>query len=188
VHSLTIRYNSTGTTLPLTVPDMGLSPREWAHAVFTATNVPPTNRYGVPGALEVAAAYAREAQLAQLAHPPFGPGDVVHVGGYAVQCVAVDRRADAWGVGVPTFADPVELGAPDGPLMDVGMHLPPPDAIAYVEDNRDRLWTGKGAGEWRCLTDPAGRTAAGLWPVVWREHGPLVPLVPARVVGAVAAL
>ena len=169
----------------LSVPDMGLTPREWAEAVFTATNVPPTSRYGVPGALEVAAALERVGIEPGPSGGRFGVSDRLEVGGQTLTCVAVDNRGvDAWGLGTATFTEPQPLPSPLGPPMHVSAATPPPDAVAYVEDERDRLWTGRGAGEWRCLTDPAGRTAPLMWAGVWREHGPLTPLVPVRLVDA----
>ncbi len=77
-----------------------------------------------------------------------------------------------------TFSPGVPVPVPVGPCLYVSVRTPPPDGIAYAEDSRDRLWTGRGYGEWRCLTDPAGRTAAGGWERIWVEHGPLTPLVP----------
>jgi hypothetical protein len=38
----------------------------------------------------------------------------------------------------------------------------PPDEVAYVEDARDLLWTGKGLGNWQCLHAPgAGHDVMG---------------------------
>lgn len=180
---LTIRY-AEYSPIRITVPDMGLDPREWAMAVFAAARVPLTNQYGVPGALEVAAALAdmHTRDLGRVV-PALCEGDRVEAAGQVVRLLAVDHTGtDAWSLPVPTFApaEPV-APAPAGPVMYVSAQQPPPDVVAYAEDARDRLWTGKGAGMWRCLTDPAGRTDAGPWAMVWREHGPLVPLVAVQV-------
>jgi hypothetical protein len=176
--SLKLRY-AEAAALELAVPDMGLTEREWAQAAFVATGAPFSNRYGVPGALEVAVALESAGALAGPVRP-VGDGDRVEVGGKVLRCIAVDEhRVDAWGLGVPTFTEPQPVPVPRGPVMRVSGACPPPEAVAYCEDARDRLWTGKGGGEWRCLTDPAGRTAPLLWAGVWREHGPLTPLVQA---------
>jgi hypothetical protein len=175
---LNVRYTDRP-TLILAVPDMGLSPGEWARAVFTATHVPSTLNYGIPGALEVAAAIANTyADTTTPAVRPLAPGDVIEGAGRSVTCLTVTKRGDGWGVGDAAFSDPDVIDPPVGPRLHVGPLQPPPDAIAYAEDIRDRLWTGKGFGPWRCLTDPAGRTSPGMWAAVWREHGPLTPLVP----------
>lgn len=165
----------------IAVPDMGLSAREWAQAVFAATNIPFTTQYGVPGALEVAAALQRAGEPTSDSARRFGVGDRLEVSGQHLTCIAVDDRGvDAWGVGVPTFTDPEPVPAPPGPAMHVSKIAPPPVSVAYVEDARDRLWTGRGAGEWRCLTDAVGRTWPGLWASVWENYGPLTPLVPVQ--------
>lgn len=177
--SITLHYALDG-PLTVRVPDMGLTEREWAEAAYAATNAPFTNRYDVPGALEVAAGLERAGALSgPLA--PLGVGDRVEAGGRVLTCVAVDARegmADGWGLGVPSFTEPRPVDVPTGPRLRVSAELPPPEMLAYVEDARDRLWTGKGAGVWQCLTDPAGRTMPMMWGRVWEEHGPLTPLVP----------
>lgn len=149
------------------VPDMGLTSHEWATAVFAATHSPMGVRFHAPGSREVASA------LWQLETPTeaLGVGDGVSVHGHIVWMVRVDGDT-------PTFTAAEPLPAPPGPAMYVSADVAPPEAVAYVEDNRDRLWTGRGLGEWRCLTDPVGRTVPLMWAGVWRDHGPLTPLVP----------
>lgn len=178
MQKLGVNYWSRGQSLVLRVPEMGLTPREWAAAVFAATHIPHTTRYGVPGAQEVAHAMSRLPRERVLR---MAAGDRVTVDGRVVQCLAVEGDADAWGVRTAVFSDPEVEPLPAGPRMYVDAEAAPPEAVAYCEDERDRLWTGRGAGTWRCLTDPAGRTAPGQWASVWREYGPLVPLVPVRV-------
>jgi hypothetical protein len=67
------------------------------------------------------------------------------------------------------------------PRLRLSEQVAPPDAVAYVEDAQDRLWTGRGLGTWRCVhSDPQGVTGGPQsWAQAWRDHGPLVPLVPA---------
>lgn len=179
--SLTLDY-ALGGAVTLRVPDMGLTAREWAEAAYAATNAPFTNRYAVLGALEVAAALERAGLLSGPVRP-LGVSDRVEVCGRTLTCIAVDDRAvDGWGLGVPTFTEPRPVEVPRGPRLRVSAELPPPEMIAYAEDSRDRLWTGRGAGQWRCLTDPAGRTMPMMWGRVWEEYGPLTPLVPVQVV------
>lgn len=180
---LTIRY-AEYSPIRITVPDMGLDPREWAMAAFAATRIPLTNQYGVPGALEVAAALA---DMHTREHgrvvPALSEGDRVVAGDQVVTLLAINHTGtDAWSLPEPSFSPPAPVAPPPaGPVMYVSAQQPPPDVVAYAEDARDRLWTGKGAGMWRCLTDPAGRTEAGMWSVVWVEYGPMVPLVPVQV-------
>lgn len=157
------------------VPDMGLTLHEWALAVHQATNAPGADRYAAAGAAEVDRAL-QAGNHSRYWRRGTGPGDAIEILGQRVRWRAVDGEGAA---SLPRFTDPAPAaGLPLGPAMHVSVDTPPPDAVAYVEDERDRLWTGRGHGEWRCLTDPAGRTASGQWATVWREYGPLTPLVP----------
>lgn len=175
---LTIVYDNQP-SVSVRVPDMGLTPRHWAEAVFQATNAPDAYQYGTPGAREVDRAL-RAGRQSRFWRRGLTPGDSVEVLGKRVRCVDVQGRGSGASP-IPTFAEAELVQVPLGPAMYVSADAPPPDAVAYVEDARDRLWTGRGHGEWVCLTDPAGRAAPGLWGSVWREHGPLVPLVPVDV-------
>jgi hypothetical protein len=178
--TLTLAYGN-GARVRLLVPDIGLTPREWAAAAYAATNQPATTRYGVDGAADVARAIWRD-HATEAACRALGVGDAVHVLGTAVTCLAVsDEPRDAWCVATPTFDGGAAVPAPAGPGLHVSADTPPPESVAYAEDARDRRWTGKGYGVWRCLTDLAGRTRPAAWGSVWRDHGPLVPLVPVTV-------
>lgn len=171
---LTILY-AHSPSVSVRVPDMGLTLAEWGQAVFLATHIPTAHNYRTPGAREVDRALRAGRHSGDFARP-LKEGDGVLVSGSMVRCIAVDYVG-----GVARFSGPEPMPAPMGPMMHVSAETAPPDAVAYVEDRRDRLWTGRGLGTWRCLTDPAGRTAAGSWARVWVEHGPLVPLVPVDV-------
>lgn len=175
---LTIHY-AHQPSVSVRVPDMGLTFREWALAAYTATNAPGAASYGdVAGAAEVDHAL-RAGRHSRYWRRGLGPGDSVEILRKRMRCIAVDTPAGR-PLGVPTFTEPVAEETLPGPLMHVCADDAPPDSVAYVEDERDRLWTGRGHGEWRCLTDPAGRTSPRQWASVWREHGPLTPLVPVQ--------
>lgn len=172
-------------SLSLTVPALdGLTAAEVAEAAYVVTHIPPTHHYGVRGAAEIAAAYfARPGGGQVLA--PLAVGDTVHAAGAVLELVAeTGGTPDAWGRQDPVFH--VAEGYPGGYTMRVDGTTPPPDQIAYAEDSRDRLWTGRGAGVWRCLTDSAGSTRPVLWRTLWDDEGPMVPLVPTAVAGPAA--
>lgn len=172
---LVLTYRATG-ALTLNVPALtGMDPAEIAEAAYVVSHTPPTNHYGKPGAADIAAAYfARPSSAARLS--PLTLGDLVHAAGSVLELVGEhEGPADAWGRMAPEFAVVEQYGAP---RLVVAAKVPPPDHVAYAEDNRDRLWTGKGAGVWRCLTDAPRRTVPQSWQTVWEMHGPLVPLLP----------
>lgn len=173
---LTVVYHSGHRPLSVTVPDMGLTRTEWAEAAYAVLLTSVAGSSAAPGAAEFDHAL-RSDSIALAAARPMRPGDRVMLQGRQLTLLSVS------GVGqhatnVPAFSAPAPLPVPTGPMMHVDAHTAPPEALAYVEDARDRLWTGRGYGEWRCLTDPAGRTSPAPWASVWREHGPLTPLVP----------
>jgi hypothetical protein len=170
-----LTYRATG-ALTLNVPALtGMDPAEVAVAAYVVSHTPPTNHYGTPGAAAIAAAYfARPSSGSRLS--PMTVGDLVHAGGVVAELTGErDGPQDAWGRMTPEFTI-VEDHRPQ--TLTLAAAVPPPDLVAYVEDNRDRLWTGKGAGVWRCLTDPPRRTVPQNWATVWELHGPLVPLLP----------
>lgn len=171
--ALTI-INQPHPSVTIPVPDMGLTGTEWGVAVYEASRSPHATRHTAPGAGEVATAISTDYRLSARVWP-LRVGGMVVIDGTVVRLVRVDEG------GVPTFGGPEADPAPRGPLMEVSATVPPPDQVAYAEDERDRLWTGRGAGTWRCLTDAAGATEPGGWEATWMRYGPLVPLVPVDV-------
>ena len=172
---LVLTYRATG-ALTLNVPALtGMDPAAVAQAAYVVSHTPPTNHYGMAGASAIAAVYfARPSTGSRLS--PLTLGDLVHAGGAVLELVGEhDGPPDAWGRMTPEFAVVEDHRTPP---LTVAAAVPPPDHVAYVEDNRDRLWTGRGAGVWRCLTDPPRRTVPQSWQTVWELHGPLVPLLP----------
>lgn len=170
-------------SLSLDVPALdGYTAAEVAEAAYVVTHVPPTHHYGAAGASEIAAAYfARPSGGQCLA--PLAVGDTVHAAGAVLELVGeTGGTPDAWGRQDPVFRT-IE-GYPGGYAVRVDKSTPPPDQIAYAEDSRDRLWTGKGAGMWRCLTDAAGSTRPVSWWTLWEDEGPMIPLAPAAVAAA----
>lgn len=150
-------------TVTLTVPDLGLSPQQWAQAVYVATNVASTLHYGQPGAEVIATALA--ALPGRGRHQRLQVGDTVHVvtaSNVTLSALSAEP-VDAWGLPTAMFRhDPYQ---------------PPP--TVYATDARDRVWTGRGAdGLWRCL-GYAGREPTRLpWEQLEDLHGPMTPLVP----------
>lgn len=173
---LTVVYHSGHRPLSVIVPDMGLTRTEWAEAAYAVLLTSVAGSSTVPGAAEFDRAL-RSDPAALAAARPMQSGDWVMLQGRQLTLLSVS------GVGqhatnVPAFSAPAPLPVPSGPMMHVDADTAPPEALAYVEDVLDRLWTGRGYGEWRCLTDMSGRTSPAAWASVWREYGPLVPLVP----------
>lgn len=169
-------------SLSLNVPALdGLTAAEVAEAAYVVTHVPPTHDYGVPGAAAIAGAYFAQPTPGQ-ALAPLVVGDTVHAAGGVLELVAeTGGTPDAWGRQEPVFQ--VAEGYPAGYVLRLGETVAPPDQIAYAEDSRDRLWTGKGAGVWTCLTDSGGRTRPVLWRTLWADEGPMTPLAPVAVAG-----
>lgn len=168
--------------LSLNVPALdGLTAAEVAEAAYVVTHVPPTHDYGVTGASAIASAYFAQPNCGQ-ALAPLVVGDTVHAAGGVLELVAeTGGTPDGWGRQEPVFQ--VAEGYPAGYVLRLSETVPPPDQIAYAEDSRDRLWTGRGADVWTCLTDSAGRTRPVLWRTLWEDHGPMVPLAPVAVAG-----
>jgi hypothetical protein len=175
---------ATGDAVALVVPDLtGLTPDEVARAVYAASLGPHWRSImsavigtaSIPGASAVLDRWTR--YLAGRPHLPLNLGDRVHAAGAVLELTSDTVRHG------PLFTVVESMRPADHP-MPLSAVVPPPDEVAYVEDDRDRLWTGKGAGTWRCLTDAAGRTVPQSWSKVWADHGPLTPLVAWPVAGA----
>lgn len=183
---IVLSYRSTGNALALDVPALdGMTAEQVAAAAYAVTTrafvqLPSTGRVG-PAARHISAAYYTGQRAGGVSMVPMHVGDRVHAAGAVLQ-LATERTGepDAWGHYTPTFRT-LETFTGCGSGMALSGRVAPPDQIAYAEDCRDRLWTGRGAGIWTCLRDPAGRTAPVSWWKAWEQYGPLVPLVPATV-------
>jgi hypothetical protein len=171
---IAVRYNN-GSIYGGNIPDNGLTIWEWAHAVHAYAAGEPVTGDDQPGVEEIRAAFHA---FSELAHPlpPLRPGDVVEVDGRRVTVESVTPG----GRPPVVFTQPYSADMIDRPECMVAGNVPPPDGIAYVEDQRDRLWTGRGFGQWRCVTGGITGTYSPSWQQLWRDHGPLTPLVPAR--------
>ncbi len=171
--NIVLNYRRTGGAIAVDVP--ALTPvvataLEIAQSAYSFTRQPPPGRCGNDAARLIADAYYQDQRAG--AHPllPLAVGDRVHAAG-----AVLELAAELPG-GEPVFRAVERCAAH---AVAVSGQLPPPVQIAYAEDSRDRLWTGKGAGIWTCLTDTARRTAPVSWWKLWEDHGPMVPLVPA---------
>lgn len=181
MHIVLTYRGAPGGALTLDVPELrGMTGPQVADAAYAVTHTPPCNDYGLSGATAIGAAYFRRPPGRQIL-APLQVGDLVHAAGMVLRLVAEKTgETNVWGRHSPVFAT-IEGTGPAGEPLHVSSRVAPPDEIAYAEDARDRLWTGKGAGVWSCLTDPAGRTAPVSWRKVWLDHGPLRPLAPVPV-------
>lgn len=178
---IVLTYRSPGGSLTLDVPRLrGLTPEQVATGAYVATHTPPADRYAVPAAGDIAAAYFA-APPGRQTLAPLAVGDLVHAGGAVLELAhEVAGETNVWGSHDPVWKVREAHGGA-GSVMHVTSTVVPPDEIAYAEDSRDRLWTGRGGGIWRCLTDPAGRTVPVSWRQAWMDHGPLRPLLPVTV-------